>query len=43
MKSTLIKISIAAGLLAASAGAYAAANDCCGSIECCLKMLASCC
>ncbi|MBB3219811.1 hypothetical protein [Pseudoduganella umbonata] len=43
MKSKLIKISIAAGLLAASAGAFAAANGCCGSIECCLKMLASCC
>ena len=43
MKSKLVKISIAAGLLAASAGAFASVNGCCGSIECCLKMLASCC
>ncbi|WP_259772427.1 hypothetical protein [Pseudoduganella albidiflava] len=42
MKSKLVKITIAAGLLAASTAAFAAANGCCGSIECCLKMLACC-
>lgn len=42
MKSKLIKTTVALALLAGSAGAYAAANGCCGSIECCLQMLACC-
>jgi hypothetical protein len=42
MKSTLIKTAVAMTLLVGSAAAYAAANGCCGSVECCLKMLACC-
>ena len=42
MKSKLIKATVAFTLLAGSAAAYAAANGCCGSVECCLKMLACC-
>jgi hypothetical protein len=42
MKSKLIKAAAAAILLSGSAVAYAASNGCCGSIECCLKMLACC-
>ncbi len=42
MKSTLIKISAAVGLLATSAAAYAATSDCCVSIECCIQMLSCC-
>lgn len=41
MKSKLIKLAAAAILLAASAAAMASNMDCCGSIECCLRMLAA--
>ncbi|MTW03516.1 hypothetical protein [Pseudoduganella ginsengisoli] len=43
MKNTLIKCSAAAALLAAASAAMASTMDCCGSIECCLRMLAQCC
>lgn len=36
------KIIIGAGLLLASAAAFAASKDCCMSIECCLRMLGCC-
>ncbi len=42
MKSKLVKASVALGLLAASAAAYAASTDCCISIECCIQMLSCC-
>ncbi len=42
MKSTIIKCSAGLALLATSALAYAASNDCCASIACCLKMLSCC-
>lgn len=43
MKSIIIKASALAAILLASAGAYAATTmDCCGSVECCLKMLSCC-
>ena len=41
MKSKVLKITVAFGLLSASA-AVLAANSCCGSFECCLQMLACC-
>lgn len=41
MKSTIVKIAAAVALLSASAVALAG-NGCCGSIECCLKMLGCC-
>ena len=43
MKSKLIKISTAAALLVAASAAMASTMDCCGSIECCLRMLMECC
>jgi hypothetical protein len=43
MKMKLIKLAAAAGLVVVSTAAFAATNGCCGSIECCLKMLAACC
>lgn len=42
MKKKLVKISAVVGLALVSTAAYAAANGCCGSIECCLKMLGCC-
>ncbi len=42
MKSKIIKVTAAVALLGASAFAFAANNDCCSSIECCIKMLACC-
>jgi hypothetical protein len=42
MKSKIIKVGAAVALLATSAVAFAASNDCCSSIECCIKMLACC-
>jgi hypothetical protein len=42
MKKKLIKIGAAIGLVLGSTAAFAAANGCCGSIECCLQMLACC-
>ena len=43
MKSIIIKASAATAIVLASAGAYAATTmDCCGSLECCLNMLACC-
>ncbi len=41
MKSKIIKITAAAALMGTSAVAIAA-NSCCGSIECCINMLACC-
>jgi hypothetical protein len=41
MKSITIKMAAAVALLSASAVAFAA-GGCCGSIECCLKMLGCC-
>jgi hypothetical protein len=41
MKSTLLKIGAALGLLSGSAAALAA-NGCCGDLACCLHMLACC-
>lgn len=43
MKSKLIKLSAAVALLVAGSAAMASTLDCCGSIECCLRMLAGCC
>ena len=42
MKSRIIKVAAAIGLLATSALAYAASSDCCVSIACCLEKLACC-
>ncbi len=42
MKTTLFKALACVTLLSASAVAYAASNDCCDSIECCLRMIACC-
>jgi hypothetical protein len=42
MKRTLLKFSAALALLGASAAAVAANAGCCGSVECCLNMLACC-
>lgn len=41
MKSKFLKVTVAFGLLSASA-AVLASNSCCGSLECCLQMLACC-
>ena len=42
MKSIIIKASAVTAILLASAGAYASTMDCCGGLECCVKMLACC-
>ena len=42
MKSKLIKLSAALGLLSASAVAFAASN-CCGDLACCMQQLMDCC
>ena len=42
MKLNIVKIAAVFGLLATSAVAYAATSDCCGSVECCMRMLACC-
>lgn len=38
----LIKLSALAGLAVVSTAAFAAANSCCGTLECCLQMLGCC-
>lgn len=43
MKSTTIKLALAAGLLFSSAAVFAANAGCCGDLACCMKMLAACC
>lgn len=42
MKSRLIKIAAACGLLSASAVAFAA-QGCCGDLTCCVQQLLACC
>ncbi|MBS0450636.1 MAG: hypothetical protein JSS14_04935 [Proteobacteria bacterium] len=43
MKSKwIVKLSVAASLLGASALALAAGSDCCMDLDCCLQMLACC-
>ena len=42
VKKKLIKVAAVMGLAAVSTAAFAAANGCCGSIECCMKMLGCC-
>ncbi|WP_268878626.1 hypothetical protein [Rugamonas aquatica] len=42
MKSIIIKATAVTAILLASAGAYASTMDCCGGLECCVKMLACC-
>lgn len=42
MKSKLIKITAALGLLSVSAVAFAAQN-CCGDLACCMQQLIACC
>ena len=42
MKSKLIKLAAAAGLLTASAVAFAA-QGCCGDLACCVQKLMACC
>jgi len=42
MKSKLIKIGAALGLLSASAVAFAA-QGCCGDLACCVQQLLNCC
>jgi hypothetical protein len=42
MKSKIVKITAIVALMATSAVAFAATNDCCGGIECCIKMLSCC-
>lgn len=41
MKSKLVKLTAGAGLLFATAAAFASAN-CCGDLACCLQMLVCC-
>lgn len=41
MKSKILKATAVASLLGASAAAWAS-TSCCGSLECCLQMLACC-
>ncbi|WP_267873324.1 hypothetical protein [Massilia yuzhufengensis] len=42
MKKKLAKIAAVAGLAVVSTAAFAATKGCCGSIECCLRMLGCC-
>ena len=42
MKSKLIRAALAAGLLSASAVAFAA-QSCCGDLACCMQQLIACC
>lgn len=42
VKKKLAKIAAVAGLAVVSTAAFAATKGCCGSIECCLRMLGCC-
>ncbi|SHG95526.1 hypothetical protein [Massilia sp. CF038] len=42
MKSTIFKVTAALALAATSVAALAGTHDCCGGIECCIRMLSCC-